>query len=331
MAKSTTERDTPETDGPNEDVSEANVVESDDQHDQVELEKQPPGDDVVTEWTNVPADSTDEADTGTGAGTEQAGKKRGRRARRAAAAARAASNEGSDARTGGSAAKAGDSKAGTGKVSGSKAGTGKVSGSKAGTGKVSGSKAGTGKATSAKSGKAGASGSSGGRRLSATALVRLIVALGVVVLLLAVVLVIQLVKGPGNGPTLAKAEDRREAARQAAENVVPRLFSYDYRQIDANIAEQEKLTLGKINSDITSQTAPALKSLAPKLTAVVQAVSLGSAVLTDDKTGVQVLVFVNQATTNNLLAAPRIDGNRVVVTMQQVEGGQWKVADLKAL
>jgi Mce-associated membrane protein len=264
------------------------------------------------------ADTADDAGSPEPAvGTEPAGKMRGRRARRAAASARAA-----EAGEAGSAEEAGTGAAATGTAG---AATSKGRPGKAGRGGASGK---PGKR--AADVKAGPPATARGHGLSPAGLARLIVALAVIVVLLAAVLVFQLIKGPGNGGKLASQEDRREAARQAADTEIPQLFSYDYRQIDANIAQQENLTLGTINDQIRNQTAPALKSLAPKTTAVVQAVSLGSAVLSDDKQSVQVLVFVNQAVTSNLLPAPRLDRNRIVATMQLVNG-QWKVADLKAL
>ena len=48
----------------------------------------------------------------------------------------------------------------------------------------------------------------------------------------------------------------------------------------------------------------------------------------DDAT---VLLFVNQAVTNDNLAAPRLDRNRVEATMQRSVDGHWLVSEVKAL
>lgn len=164
-----------------------------------------------------------------------------------------------------------------------------------------------------------------GRRLT-----RVITGLLVLAVLLGATVIVLAIKGPGNAGKLEAREDRSEDARQKADELVPKLYSFDYRQIDANINEQGQLTVGDIHDQIQSDTGPALKALAPKIKAVVQAVSVGSAVVDDSGQDVQVLVYLNQATSSNLLPAPRLDRNRLVVTMRLVNG-QWKVAGIKAL
>lgn len=164
----------------------------------------------------------------------------------------------------------------------------------------------------------------------ARTLQRVISGLLVLAVLLAAVLLVQLIKGPGNGPKRQAQEDRSQDARQQANSLIPKLYSYDYRQINANVDQQLQLTTGTINDQIRSQTGPALKQLAPKVKAIVQAVALDSAVIDDSKPDIQVLVYLNQAVNSSLLPAPRLDRNRVVATMRLVDG-QWKVADIRAL
>jgi hypothetical protein len=232
--------------------------------------------------------------------------KRGRRARRAAAAAR---GEGADGSTG--AVKA-DVKAS------------KTSGDEA-----SGSKAAGTKARSSRAGRKAAGATRPGAD-GAPILRRVVSGLLVVAVLLAAVLVVQLIKGAGNGGKLVVREDRAEDAQQQANLMLPKLYSYDYRQIDANVTEQLQLTTGTINDQIRTDTGPALKQLAPKVKAIVQAASVDTAVVDDTGPDIQVLVFLDQAVNSSLLPAPRLDRNRVVATMRLVNG-QWKVADIKAL
>lgn len=165
---------------------------------------------------------------------------------------------------------------------------------------------------------------------SVPTLVRLIPALLALAGVLGAILLVQVIKGPGNFPKAEARENRSEAARQAADAAVPRLFSFDYRKLDSDFAAQQALTTGDFTDKVKTQTGPAVQAVAPKIHVVIQGVSLGSAVTDDSGPDVKVLVFLNQAVTSDLLAAPRLDRNRVLATMRQVNG-QWKVADVQAL
>lgn len=289
---------------------------------------------TVEAGTTDAAAGSEDGETARPGGTP--GRKRGRRARRAAAAARA-DQDADEAGTSESASEDGKAETGTGApaLAGAKSARAGKSDKLTGSDRLakSGKSDRPAKAKSSKGGKPGkaaVAATASGPKLDGRRLARVITALLVLAILLAVLLLIQLIKGPGNGGKLEAREDRREAARQAADTVIPKLYSYDYRQIDANTAEQVQLTTGSISDQIRTDTAPALKQLAPKTKAVVQAVSLGSAVLDDSGQDVQVLVYLNQAVSSNLLPAPRLDRNRVVATMRLVDG-QWKVAEIKAL
>jgi Mce-associated membrane protein len=160
---------------------------------------------------------------------------------------------------------------------------------------------------------------------------KLVAVLGVISVLLAGTLIFQLIKGPGNSQKLETREDRREAARQAAETAIPRLFSYDYRHIDQDVAAYAPLTTGDFTKQVAAIASPVVKPLAVQNQAVVQAVALNSAVVDDSNpTDVQVLVFVDQATSSKLLSAPRLDRNRALATMRLV-GRDWKVANIRLL
>lgn len=165
----------------------------------------------------------------------------------------------------------------------------------------------------------------GGHRLQ-----RVIAVLGVISVLLGATFLAEMIRGKPRGATLERQQDRSEAARQAADTAVPRLFSFDYKKLDADLAAQRAQTTGDFTREVENVTGPALRPIAAKEHVVVQAVSLGSAVVDDSGPDVQVLVFLNQAVTLDLLSAPRLDRNRVVATMRQV-GNDWKVAGIKAL
>jgi Mce-associated membrane protein len=162
------------------------------------------------------------------------------------------------------------------------------------------------------------------------ALVRVIPALLALAGLLAAILLVQVIKGPGSYGKAEARENRSEAARQQAETAIPRLFSFDYRTLDKDFAAQQALTTGDFTNKVKTQTGPAVQAVAPKIHVVIQGVALDAAVTDDSGPDVKVLVFLNQAVTSDLLAAPRLDRNRVLATMRLVNG-QWKVADVQAL
>lgn len=210
---------------------------------------------------------------------------------------------------------------------------GKSPAARSGAAKASAAKAGKGRATSAMSVKAAKGAKpAGGSRMGARRLAQVITSLFAVAVLLAVLLLVQLIRGPGSGSAIEKREDRRELARQEAVDKTARLFSFDYRTLDADLQAQRDATTGSFSQEVQGLTGPSLRPIATKIQAVVQGRAVYSAVVDDGngKGDVQVLVFLNQAVTSSVLPAPRIDRNRLVVTMQQV-GSRWKVAGVKAL
>jgi Mce-associated membrane protein len=161
-------------------------------------------------------------------------------------------------------------------------------------------------------------------------------ALGCVVIALVALFVIELANGSGNKKSgtdeLAVA---RSAAMQEAIDEAPVLFSYDYRKLDKDLAAARAVTTGAFTADYDQVSVPAVKPLATKYQVVVVASVLGSSVVDDsagasDLSKIKVLLFLNQTVKNSQLAAPRVDANRTVLTMQKVGAG-WKVAGVDAI
>ena len=79
-----------------------------------------------------------------------------------------------------------------------------------------------------------------------------------------------------------------------------------------------------------SISVPAVKPLATKYKVVVVATVLAVTVVDNSNLKqIKVMLFLNQTVTNTQLAAPRVDANRVVLTMVPV-GKTWKVAAVSA-
>lgn len=124
--------------------------------------------------------------------------------------------------------------------------------------------------------------------------------------------------------------DARNDALQTAIDVAPPLLSYDYRQLNKDLAAAMAVTTGDFASAYRGNV-PAIKSLAAKTQAVVKATVLGGSVVDDSKPNqVKVLLFVDQLVKNSQLPASRDDEDRVVLTMQLV-GKTWKVAGVDAI
>jgi Mce-associated membrane protein len=157
--------------------------------------------------------------------------------------------------------------------------------------------------------------------------------LSCVVIALVALFVIELVNGSGNkksdaADALAVA---RSAAMQEAIDEAPVLFSYDYRKLDKDLAAARAVTTGAFTADYDQVSVPAVKPLATKYQVVVVASVLGSSIVDDSNISkIKVLLFLNQTVKNSQLAAPRVDANRTVLTMQKVGEG-WKVAGVDAI
>lgn len=111
---------------------------------------------------------------------------------------------------------------------------------------------------------------------------------------------------------------------------VGRLYSYDYRHLDADIAAQLALTTGPLRQQIERTTAPALRQLAPKVQGRVVAAARPAAIERFDGDTATVLVFLDQTVRSDQLQQPRYDRIRLEVTMQRVDG-RWLVSGIQAL
>jgi len=64
---------------------------------------------------------------------------------------------------------------------------------------------------------------------------------------------------------------------------------------------------------------------------VVRAEVVASSVVSAEPDRVEALLFVNQTTTGKQVEQPRVDLNRVVVTLVRGDDGAWLVSDIEAL
>lgn len=135
-----------------------------------------------------------------------------------------------------------------------------------------------------------------------------------------------------------QAEQARGEALVAARKAAPAVLSYDYRHLDRDFARARALLTGHFRDQYGRTTRTVVAPTATKYHGVVKAtvatptdggtpaVSVVSA--TPDRA--VVLLFVNQVTESTQVPAPRLDLNRVRMTLTRTSDG-WKVSGVDAL
>jgi Mce-associated membrane protein len=155
----------------------------------------------------------------------------------------------------------------------------------------------------------------------------------VVAMLLAVVMVLLLVATGVVGyrvRTHAEAEQARTAALAAARAHVADLLSYDYRTLERDFARGRGVITGAFADDYRATTSEVVRPTAERYQAVVKADVVAASTVSAGPDRATVLLFVNQTTTSTRLDGPKVDLNRVRVTLVQRDG-TWLVSDLDAL
>ncbi|WP_260328225.1 hypothetical protein [Streptomyces sp. Ag109_O5-1] len=135
-----------------------------------------------------------------------------------------------------------------------------------------------------------------------------------------------------------QAEQARGEALAAARQAAPVVLSYDYRHLDRDFSQARALLTGHFRDQYGKTTKAVVAPTATKYHGVVKAtvatptdggtpaVSVVSA--TPDRA--VVLLFVNQVTRSTQVPEPRLDLNRVRMTLTRTSDG-WKVSGVDAL
>ncbi|MCC9739631.1 hypothetical protein [Streptomyces sp. MNU89] len=135
-----------------------------------------------------------------------------------------------------------------------------------------------------------------------------------------------------------RTAEARTAALAAARKAAPVILSYDYRHLDRDFrAARSHLTapfLGQYSKTTTSVVAPTAKKYRGVVKATVASPPGGDApaasVVSATPDKAVVLLFMNQATTSTQISGPRLDLNRVRMTLVRTPRG-WKVGAVDAL
>ena len=151
-------------------------------------------------------------------------------------------------------------------------------------------------------------------------------------LAVAVVLVLALAAAVTFGLMLQRkaATDRAGAeALATAKAYAITVTSYDYQNLDRNFADVLDGASGEFKDQYTgaSQT---LRQLIANAKATAKGTVLGAGIQSASTDQVQVVVFVDQAITNAAVTQPRIDRNRVIMTLTPHDG-RWLVNKLELM
>lgn len=154
------------------------------------------------------------------------------------------------------------------------------------------------------------------------------------VVIVAALVVLALALTAGLLVVRARAEERLERARTAAlaaaEQHAVTLLSYDHSRLDRDFARAKAVLTGPFAKDYATTTEQVVRPSAEQVQAVVTAEVAASSVVRASAQEVVVLLFVDQTTTSTRLDGPKVDLNRVRMTLRKV-GQEWLVSGVDAL
>lgn len=121
----------------------------------------------------------------------------------------------------------------------------------------------------------------------------------------------------------------KQEVREVAAEAATRAYSYSWDTLAEDKAQARALmtTAMQVRYD---RTMAGTGTSGQRDRTVVSAEVVDTALVTATPTGARVLVFVNQRTTGRGLEEPLLDLDRVLVSLEDVDG-EWKVSELDAL
>lgn len=135
-----------------------------------------------------------------------------------------------------------------------------------------------------------------------------------------------------------QAEQARGEALAAARKAAPVVLSYDYRHLDRDFSRARALLTGHFRDQYGKTTKAVVAPTATKYHGVVKATvatpadggAPAASVVSATPDRAVVLLFVNQVTRSTQVAEPRLDLNRVRMTLTRTSDS-WKVSGVDAL
>jgi Mce-associated membrane protein len=127
----------------------------------------------------------------------------------------------------------------------------------------------------------------------------------------------------------AASAARRDAVA-AARSHAQAILSYDYRTLDADFARAGKALTGTFKKDYARTTNTVVRPSAGQYHVVVKAGVTAASVVQAGAHRAVVLLYVDQTTTSTRLEGPKVDLNRVRMTLVE-QNGTWLVSAVDAL
>lgn len=135
-----------------------------------------------------------------------------------------------------------------------------------------------------------------------------------------------------------ETDQARRQALSAAQKAAPVVLSYDYRRLDRDFAAARGHLTGTFRDEYGRTTAKVVAPTAKKYQGVVEATvakppgggAPAASVVSASPDRAVVLLFVNQVTRSTQVSGPRVDLNRVRMTLTRTSEG-WKVSAVDAL
>jgi len=143
------------------------------------------------------------------------------------------------------------------------------------------------------------------------------------------VLAVRLAQNDPNDPPDSLSTTRSDALA-AARAHAQEILSYDHRTLDADFAKAEAALTGKFKKDYARTTSTVVRPSAEQYKVVVEAEVTAASVVRAGDDRVVALLFVDQTTTSTRLEGPKVDLNRVRMTLVE-QDGKWLVSELDAL
>ena len=128
---------------------------------------------------------------------------------------------------------------------------------------------------------------------------------------------------------VVSSDAARRAGLLAATGAVEKVLSYDAKTLDDNLASAREVLTGEMLEQYDTTMASIRDKTLSRQTSVEAVVVASSGIVATDE-HIKALLFVNQTTDDAKARRPRVDLNRVVVTLRR-GAGDWKVTRLTAL
>jgi Mce-associated membrane protein len=120
----------------------------------------------------------------------------------------------------------------------------------------------------------------------------------------------------------------RTAGLAAAKALTPRVLSYGYQHMDADVARAEAGTTGRFRSEYTALVSQVIKPLATSQSVLADARVVGASVIDAATNHVVALLYVDETSTSKASTTPQLANVRVRATLVPVNG-KWLLSDLQ--